>query len=204
MVANNFRTAGFILAGLALTALPVFADNGHRSHGDRRDSGRAVQSRGDSGRFGRNDVGRARFVAPRFYSPRFIRPRIVNIVPYRPYAYHYRPGFSASFYYGTPYYAPYGYAAPPAGYLNAVPGRLYGGVRITDAPRDAQVFVDGYYMGVVDEFDGVFQHMNLEAGPHHVEVREPGWEPIAFDVNVQPGQTITFRADMDPGQADEQ
>ena len=142
----------------------------------------------------------------RFYSPRVIRPSIVNIVPSRPYSYRYRSGFSASFYYGAPSYGyrygynpyGYGYAVPPAGYLSAVPGRLYGGVRITDAPRDAQVFVDGYYMGVVDEFDGVFQHMNLEAGPHHIEVREPGFEAIAFDVNVQPDQTITFRAEMLP------
>ena len=27
-------------------------------------------------------------------------------------------------------------------------------------------------------------------------IREPGLEPIAFDVIVQPGRTITFRADV--------
>src|SRR5207249_9574457 len=90
-------------------------------------------------------------------------------VPYRPYYYTYRPGFSLGFSYGSPYYDSY-YPTPPPGYLSVIPGRLYGGVRIPGAPRDAQVLVDGYYMGVVDEFDGVFQHMNLEVGPHHVEI----------------------------------
>ena len=71
----------------------------------------------------------------------------------------------------------------------------YGGVRITEAPRDAQVFADGYYVGIVDDFDGAFQHVNLEAGQHRIEVRAGGVEPVSFDVYVQPGRTITLRAD---------
>lgn len=212
MVINKIRTAGLVLAGLSLMTAPAFAQHGgHRNGGgqanrgdDGRSSARANESRGDTN-------GRAvprNFVASRNYSPRVVRPIIVNRAPYRPYVYRYRPGFSASFIYGAPYYGyrygytpyGYGYEVPPAGYLSAIPGRAYGGVRITDAPRDAQVFVDGYYMGVVDDFDGVFQHMNLEAGPHHVEIREPGFEAIAFDVNVQPDQTTTFRAEMLPEQ----
>jgi hypothetical protein len=133
-----------------------------------------------------------------------IRPSIVRVVPYRPYRYTYRPGLSEGVYYGSPYYGyaypPYGYVTPPPGYLSAIPGRPYGGVRIEDAARDARVFVDGYYMGIVDDFDGVFQHMNLEAGPHHVEIRAPGFEPVAFDVNVQPGETISYHAEMFPAQ----
>src|SRR5437773_248088 len=86
--------------------------------------------------------------------------------------------------------------AAPYGYYNPIPGRPYGGVRITGVPRDAQVFADGYYVGVVNDFDGIFQHLNLEAGPHHIEIVEPGLQPIAFDVIVRPGQTITYRAEM--------
>jgi len=81
------------------------------------------------------------------------------------------------------------------GYYDPLPGRYYGGVRITGVPRDAQVFADGYYVGLVSDFDGVFQHMNLEAGPHHIEIDWGGYEPIAFDVYVRPGETTTFRGD---------
>ena len=59
---------------------------------------------------------------------------------------------------------------------------------IVDAPPDARVFVDGYYAGVVDDYDGVFQHLNLEAGPHHIEIEEEGNPSIAFDVRVGPGR----------------
>jgi hypothetical protein len=189
-------TVAFAIATIGATAAPSFADHDHsnRAHA----SARAVATR--SGVV----VGRA---VPRYYyAPRVVRPTIVNVVPYRPYYYTYHPGVSLSFVYGAPYYgyygpypyASYGYVAPPAGYLSAVPGRPYGGVRIQGAPRDAEVFADGYYMGVVDDFDGTFQHMNLEAGPHHIEIRARGLEPVAFDVNVVAGETITFRADMRP------
>jgi hypothetical protein len=124
--------------------------------------------------------------------PRVIRPRIVTVVPYRPYVYRPRLGFDA--YYGAGGVYPYGYT--PRGYYDPIPGRIYGGLRITDAPHEAQVFADGYYVGIVDDFDGVFQHLNLEAGPHRIEVRLPGYDDaIAFDVVIQPGRTITYRAD---------
>jgi hypothetical protein len=226
MKSNTLRTAGLALAGLALTALPAFADH-DRGRREGHSSGRAEQARpADSARpaprveqrqvapprfenrgydVRRNDGWRNnaqrngwRYDNRRyFYAPRIIRPSIVNVSPFRPYFYRYRP--AVTFYYGSGYYG-YNYGAPPAAYLSVLPGHLYGGVRITDAPGDAQVFADGYYMGVVDDFDGIFQHMNLEAGPHHIEVVEPGFEPIAFDVNVQPGETTTFRANLQPAQ----
>jgi len=129
------------------------------------------------------------------------------VYPYRPYRYSYavpfgyrpygyRPGWSLNLYFGRPYgyaYPGYGYG-PAYGYYSVVPGRLYGAVRIVDAPRDAQVFVDGYYAGVVDDYDGVFQHLNLEPGEHRIEIEAPGWPPTGFDVRVVPGETITYHA----------
>ena len=96
--------------------------------------------------------------------------------------------------YGYGGYGGYGYGYP--GYITAAPSQAYGRVRIQDAPRDAQVFADGYYVGVVDDFDGAFQHLNLEVGVHQIEIRAPGFETLPLDVNVQPGQTITYRARM--------
>jgi hypothetical protein len=124
--------------------------------------------------------------------PRIIRPRIVTVIPYRPYVY--RPRLGMGIYYGTGGSYPYGYT--PRGYYDPLPGRLYGWLRITGAPHEAHVFADGYYVGIVDDFDGVFQHLNLEAGPHRIEVEIPGYESVAFDVMVQPGRTTTFRADL--------
>jgi hypothetical protein len=134
------------------------------------------------------------------YGGGYLRSRIVTVVPWRPY--HYRPRFSIGVYYGAGGVYDYGYT--PSYYYDPIPGQVYGGVRITEAPRDAQVFADGYYVGIVDDFDGVFQHVNLEAGQHRIEVRARDVEPISFDVYVQPGRTITLRADdYDDGYYDE-
>lgn len=156
----------------------------------RRETDRRYDTRGNYGRPSYSNrsygYGYGRAV------PRIIRPTIVTVVPYRRYAY--RPRLSIGVYYGAGGSYPYGYT--PRGYYDPIPGRLYGGLRITGAPHEAHVFADGYYVGIVDDFDGVFQHLNLEAGPHRIEVEVPGYESIAFDVMVQPGRTTTFRADL--------
>ena len=125
------------------------------------------------------------------YGGGYRHTRIVTVYPWRPY--YYRPHFSIGVYYGAGGVYDYGYT--PSYYYDPIPGRTYGGVRITEAPRDAQVFADGYYVGIVDDFDGAFQHVNLEAGQHRIEVRAAGIPPISFDVYIQPGRTITLRAD---------
>jgi hypothetical protein len=151
----------------------------------RYESDRRYDSRRDYGRPSYSSRGYGRAV------PRIIRPTVVTVIPYRRYSY--RPRLSIGVYYGAGGVYPYGYT--PRGYYDPIPGRLYGGLRITGAPREAHVFADGYYVGIVDDFDGIFQHLNLEAGPHRIEVEVPGYESIAFDVMVQPGRTTTFRAD---------
>jgi hypothetical protein len=131
-----------------------------------------------------------------------------------------RPGYFGSYRYGNPYYA-YGYPAygyqpfdyPVAGFgpsyvypsygspaygygYGGYSGRPYGGLRVDLPQRDAEVFVDGYFVGVVDNFDGVLQQANLEAGPHRIEIRSPEFETITFDVNIEPGRTITYRGSL--------
>jgi hypothetical protein len=73
-------------------------------------------------------------------------------------------------------------------------GGLSGGLRLTVEPKHADVLVDGHYAGVVDDFNGAFQHVNLRPGPHRIEVRAPGYETLAFDVIIQPRHTTTYRS----------
>lgn len=97
--------------------------------------------------------------------------------------------------YGYPSYGGYGYGGygGGGGYVSDV-----GSLRLKVKPRHAKVFVDGYFEGYVDNFDGLLQKMKLRPGPHRIEVRADGFEPIMFDVNVTPGETITYKADMRP------
>src|SRR5262245_23343079 len=166
---------------------------------------------------GRPVYGRPYYGHPYYGHPYYYRPYVVGYAPYYPYYYPYRAGVSFGFSvgfgypygyvsasYGYPYapyypygyynyYGPYGYAVPPASYVAMQPGYQYGGVKIQGAPPDAQIFADGYYVGIADDFDGVSQHMNLTSGTHKIEVRFTNAPPAVFDVNVLPGQTITLR-----------
>ncbi len=101
-------------------------------------------------------------------------------------------GLGSGYGYGSPYDGRvYGYSAPIYG------SRLYyGDVRLQVRPRDAAVYVDGYYAGIVDNFDGVFQRLTLPAGPHQIEIEAPGLEPRVFDIYVDPTRTVNLRADL--------
>jgi hypothetical protein len=142
-------------------------------------------------------------------APRGVLPSRSFYSYYYPRGYYYPYGFSLGFYAGYPYGYPYGYYGYPyaygsygygygygypAGYAAGGPASAYGAVRIQGAPRDAQVYADGYYVGIADDFDGTFQHLNLTPGAHRIEIRAPGAPPASFDVRVEPGQTITYHA----------
>ena len=123
---------------------------------------------------------------------------------YYPYYYPYYATYFGGFYYdsyawgsvgfgvGWGWPGPYpGYAAYP-GYYGSGLGRL----RLQVLPKDAEVFIDGYYAGQVDDFDGRLQGLDLETGGYSVEVRKAGWETLTFDVRVTPGRTTTYKAGL--------
>lgn len=104
-------------------------------------------------------------------------------------------GVGRGYLYGSPYYGRvYGYVAPRAYGVSI----YYGDIRLQVRPRDAAVYVDGYYAGIVDDFDGVFQRLTLEVGPHQIELDAPGLEPQLFDVYVDPARTVTIHTDLYP------
>jgi hypothetical protein len=96
-------------------------------------------------------------------------------------------------YYGG-YYDPWYYGGQGYYYDDDWDGRL----RLKVKPRAAEVFVDGYYAGIVDEYDGFFQRLRLQPGPHRIEIREEGFEPLSFDVLIQPDKTITYKGELRP------
>jgi hypothetical protein len=71
-------------------------------------------------------------------------------------------------------------------------------MRLQVKPRDTQVFVDGYYAGIADDFDGTFQRLHLEAGQHSLQLFLPGHRLHSQDLYLQPGNTFTVRHTMEP------
>jgi hypothetical protein len=109
---------------------------------------------------------------------------------YFPGPYNYSP-----FYYPGPY--PYGAAtaemAYPQRYQDAIP---HGGLVLATIPDTAQVFVDGYYVGLAEEFGLRGRPMDITAGTHHIELRAQGYEQLAFNVMIGANDIVRYRGDM--------
>jgi hypothetical protein len=73
---------------------------------------------------------------------------------------------------------------------------LRGGVQLDVQPWRAEVFVDGIYAGLVEDFSGYYRHLDVVAGPHVITIVAPDHEPLVFEVMVSPGRTITHRATL--------
>ena len=73
-----------------------------------------------------------------------------------------------------------------------------GHLRLLVEPATAQLFVDGFYVGTVGDFNGSAQDAGLEAGPHRIEIRAPGYDTLMFDVKTEANRTITYRGNLQP------
>jgi hypothetical protein len=71
-------------------------------------------------------------------------------------------------------------------------------VRLDVTPREAEVYVDGYYAGIVDEFDGFFQRLRLMSGPHEITVYRDGYRSFTQKVYLTPDHTLRLRLRMEP------
>lgn len=163
-------------------------------------------------------AGRIREI-PQYSRPRGTHPATGQamprgeVVPSRYQYPYYAPYYGPDYWYwnpygyGYPYYGSYGlgffYYDPmwwgyPGYYYSGYSTRLddTGALRLKLRPRNAEVLVDGYYVGIVDEFDGVFQRLRLETGGHRIEVRAEGYEPLVFDVLIPPFETVTYTGEL--------
>lgn len=84
------------------------------------------------------------------------------------------PTAEAQFRLPSPYYR---YAAPE------------GDLRVLVKPRNASVYVDGYFAGIVDEFDGTFQRLHLTPGEHDIVIYLEGYRSLHERLYVSPHTT---------------
>ena len=70
-------------------------------------------------------------------------------------------------------------------------------LRIEAKPRETEVYVDGYYAGKVDDFDGRFQRLRVEPGEHDIQLYLSGHRLFTQKVYLQPGGTFNIRHTME-------
>ena len=123
---------------------------------------------------------------------------------------HVGVGFGAPFYYPR-YYSPFFSYYDPFwtwsgfGYWQYPPypyyGRIYdptGAARLKITPKQTQVFVDGYFVGLADEFDGALQRLRVDAGEHELEFYLEGHRTARQPVLFRRDGTITIKHVMEP------
>lgn len=109
---------------------------------------------------------------------------------------YYGPFFP--FYGWYPWYPYAGY--PPYGLYGVEPT---GGLRLQVSPRDTEVFVDGYYAGIVDDFDGFFQRLHLQPGAHEILLYHAKYRSIRQTLYVAAGTDYKIRHELTPLKAGE-
>jgi hypothetical protein len=124
-----------------------------------------------------------------------LTPRVGEGLPFRT-----RPRFFGS---GSTAYAPFifGYqesAEPVNGRRSRspVPAPATGLLRLSVTPEVAQVFVDSYYVGTVEDVN-TQRVLELEAGPHRLEFRAPQYQTLTVDVRILPYETVTYRGALE-------
>ena len=202
-----------------LITSPGYGVSGRAGHG----SGYGSNHRYGYNSFGYRIEGRGHHTAPHVslhhrhrhvYYPGYVQPRLYGSFFYFPgYSFSLGVGFGSGHGYGYGYgyghysYGYSGYAYPsfgaysPYGHLSythlpSLADPYTGFLRLKVRPRDAQVYVDGYYVGIVDEFDGVFQRLRLEKGPHQIEIRHPAYLPLELKVLIVTGEKVTFEGEL--------
>jgi PEGA domain-containing protein len=181
---KTILTAVFVLALAASVAAAPQRGGGGGHSGGGGHAGRGHS--GGGGPHGNSGGPRGQIHGPRghifigrgFYDPFW--------GPFYPYGYGYP--------YGYPY-GPYDYSLMPTG-----------NVKTEVTPKQAGVYVDGYYAGVADDFDGAFQRLHTSPGGHAVTLRLEGYRTVTQNIYVRPNSTFKLTETMEklaPGEVSE-
>ncbi|MGE0362104.1 MAG: PEGA domain-containing protein [Vicinamibacterales bacterium] len=78
------------------------------------------------------------------------------------------------------------------------PFGAFGSARLQVTPRQAEVYVDGYLAGLVDDFDGVFQRLQVPPGEHELTIYLEGYRTFTQKLLFRPGATIDIKQPLVP------
>jgi hypothetical protein len=114
-------------------------------------------------------------------------------------------GYYYPYYLGFNQWYPYpGIGFPPM--PGFYPRDHYSSLRILVSPREALVYVDGYAAGLVDDYDGVFQRLQLVPGHHEIVVYLQGHRTLRQSLYLNPRSSHTIKHTLErlaPGETGE-
>jgi PEGA domain len=107
----------------------------------------------------------------------------VIVVPraevYRPYVY-------------DPFWGPW----YPYSYGYAYVGRPETDIKTHVRPKNAEVYVDGFYAGRAEDFDGVFKKLHVAPGGHAITLYLDGFRTTTQEIYVRPDSTFKMNVSL--------
>ncbi len=121
------------------------------------------------------------------------RRRAVRVLPSRPVVI---AGAFEPLWFDPWFPGPYGYGVyPPYGIH---PVDIRSSVRLQVTPRQTEVYVDGAFAGLVDDFDGIFQRLHVLPGQHEVVLYLDNHRTEYQNLYLAPGSGYNIRHSMQP------
>ena len=201
---KNIMMAAALVASVCLLLPPVAdAQRGGRGgggggRGPGGGSGGQFQPRGTPGRPGGGQPGSGGQpqYRPAPNRPGPSRPNVyINTtwgMPYYDSLWWSYPRLWFPFGYAPFWYGPYWYD----GYYGQFYDGDRGSLKLDVRPKKAEVFVDGRYTGIVDDFNGFLQSLDVASGNHTITLWLPGYKTVVQHVLVQDGSTLKLKYDM--------
>ena len=123
---------------------------------------------------------------------------------YAPFAYGYRPGYGYGYgyrpHYGYPIYYGPGYSGSAGEYREDEPEDAAevptGSIRFRANPAHARIYINGALAGLVEDYNGLSDHLQLKPGPYTYELRADGYRTHSGALTVVEGQTRTERVNL--------
>jgi hypothetical protein len=70
-------------------------------------------------------------------------------------------------------------------------------VRVFVAPKEAAVYVDGFYAGIVDDFEGLLRPLPLPPGAHDIDLYLEGYRTVHKRAYLAPGSAVDLYETME-------
>ena len=119
---------------------------------------------------------------------------------------HHGGGLHFSYYHHYPYYAYSYYNYPWYPFYVGYGPRYVVEVAYIDtdvSPEKAEVYLDGEYVGIADNFDGFPRHLRIEPGRHTVTFKAEGYRTTTRHIKAPRGAVVNLTFRMVEGEAEE-
>jgi len=76
-------------------------------------------------------------------------------------------------------------------------------VKTDITPEEAEVWLDGTYVGTADDFDGYPDYLYLRPGAYKLEFRLANYQTMALDIQIADGENLRFdrKMQIEPGKS---